>query len=93
MDQMARLDQLTIDTVVGARANTFSRLRSDGDSLSFDCYGRKINFPLHVHEAVRFARDNLQFAVRELPGDLDDKGKLTLVRRLIREGLAVVLKV
>jgi hypothetical protein len=26
-----------------------------------------------------------------LPGDLDDEGKLTLVRRLIREGLVVVL--
>jgi hypothetical protein len=26
-----------------------------------------------------------------LPGDLDDEGKLTLVRRLIREGLVLVL--
>lgn len=91
MDQIAMLDKLTIDTVVGARANTLSRLRTDGGSVSIDCYGRTITFPAYVLEAVHFARDSVRFAVRELPGDLDDKGKIALVKRLIREGLAVVL--
>ena len=37
--------------------------------------------------AVRPALTTEQFRVRDLPGDLDDAGKLVLVRRLIREGL------
>jgi len=30
-----------------------------------------------------------RFAVRDLPGDLDEESKLVLVKRLIREGLMV----
>lgn len=91
MAQMAALDRLTIDSVVGARTNAVSHIRTDGESTSVDCYGRKLTFPVHASEAVRFALSNSQFVVWKLPGDLDDKGKLTLVLRLIREGLVVAL--
>ncbi len=87
--QMAALDCLAIDSVAGARAGVISHMRTDGESTSVDCYGRKITFPIHAREAVRFALSNSEFVVRELPGDLDDAGKLALVRRLIREGLVV----
>jgi len=90
MAQIANLDRLTLDSVVGARTGVISYLRTNGGSTSVDCYGRRIAFPAHVTEAVRFALNGSEFAVRELPGDLDDAGKLTLVRRLIREGLLVV---
>jgi len=89
MAQMAALDRLTIDSVAGARAGVISRLRINAESASVDCYGRKITFPLHASEAVRFALSNPEFVVRDLPGDLDDAGKLALIRRLIREGLVV----
>jgi len=87
MAQMATLDRLTIDSVVGTRPGVMSYVRVDGKSASVDCFGRRIIFPVHATEAVRFALRNSHFVVRELPGDLDDAGKLTLVRRLIREGL------
>ena len=89
MAQMAALNRLTMDSVVGARTNAVFHVRADAESTSVDCYGRKITFPLHAGEAVRFALSSSQFVVRELPGDLDAEGKLTLVRRLIREGLVV----
>ncbi|PYV25589.1 MAG: hypothetical protein DMG24_08925 [Acidobacteria bacterium] len=87
--QMAALDRVKIDSVVGARGGVISHLRTSGESTSVDCYGRTITFPSHASEAVRFALSKSEFVVRELPGDLDDSGKLALVRRLIREGLAV----
>jgi hypothetical protein len=59
-------------------------------SVSVRHFGRKITFPLHVAPAVRFALSEESFAIRELPGDLDDPGKATLARRLIREGLLAV---
>ena len=91
MAQIANLDRLTLDSVVGARAGVISCLRMNEESTAVDCYGRRIAFPAHVSEAVRFAINESEFAVRELPGDLDDAGKLTLVRRLIREGLLALL--
>ena len=89
MAQMAGLDRLTIDSKVGARAGVISHLRTDAESTSVDCYGRKIIFPIQAREALRFALSNSEFVVRELAGNLDDAGKLALVRRLIREGLMV----
>jgi hypothetical protein len=91
MAQLATLDSLTIRSVVGARSGAIFHLRTNGASASAACCGRTITFPSHTTEALRFALSRPQFVVSELPGDLDDEGKLTLVRRLIREGLVLVL--
>lgn len=91
LGQIANLDRVALDTVVGARTSVFSHVRTDGEATTVDCYGRKITFPAHVTEAVHFALSNSKFACRELPGDLDETGKLTLIRRLIREGLLMAL--
>ncbi|MGH9378004.1 MAG: cupin domain-containing protein [Terriglobia bacterium] len=91
MTQMADLDRLAIDSVVGARPNIIFRLLADEKSASIDCYGRRISFPPYTHEALRFALATSRFTVRDLPGGLDDAGKITLIQRLIREGLVMVL--
>jgi ribosomal protein L16 Arg81 hydroxylase len=88
--QMASLDRLKMDSVVGARTGVIARLRTGPESTLVECHGRSITFPQQAREAVRFALGHSAFVVRELPGDLDDQGKLVLVRRLIREGLLVV---
>lgn len=93
MGQLAALDRLTIDSLVGARQGVVFRVGANGDSVWVDCYSRKITFPPHVQEAVRFALHHSRFAVRSLPGNLGDDGRLTLIRRLIREGLVVALSV
>ena len=93
MDQIALIDKVKIDSVVGARPSVVSRIRTDCSSASVYAFGRKISFPAHGTEAVRFALSQSRFSVRDLPGNLDDKGKLVLVRRLIREGLMLVLAV
>ena len=93
MAQLASLPRLTIDSVVGARAGSACYLRMDGAAVSVDCFGRKITFPLHAAEAVRFALETRRFVVRDLPGGLDGEGKLTLVRRLIREGLVELIPI
>jgi hypothetical protein len=91
MEQLALLDQLRIDSVVGARSSTALRVEKDGDSASVCAFARKINFPAIADDALRFALSEPRFAIRDLPGNLDDDGKLVLVRRLVREGLMVVL--
>ena len=91
MVELAALDFLTIKSVVCARPAAIFHVRTNGESASVSCYGRTITFPAHTAEAVRFALSQPQFVVSELPCGLDDEGKLTLVRRLIREGLVQVL--
>jgi ribosomal protein L16 Arg81 hydroxylase len=91
MGQLAALDSLTIRSVVGARQGVIARLETNDESETVHCYGRKITFPAQAREAVRFALSEPRFVVRTLPGKLDDAGKLTVVRRLIREGLVMAL--
>ena len=49
----------------------------------------EITLPTFARDALRFALDGPPFIVRDLPGQLDDVGKVVLVRRLLREGLLV----
>jgi ribosomal protein L16 Arg81 hydroxylase len=91
LGQLANLDHVSLDTVVEARTGVISNVRTNREATTIDCYGREISFPAHAAEAVGFALRNSKFAVCELPDDLDDAGKLTLVRRLIREGLLMVV--
>jgi hypothetical protein len=55
-----------------------------------DCNGKE-NFISFAADAVRYTLGQPEFSVRDLPVGLDDDGKLTLVRRLIREGLVMAL--
>ncbi len=89
MAQLAAMGELTIDDCVGARPGVNFRLRDAEDSVAIECQGRTITFPRFVREALEFALGQPKFRVKELPGGLDDDGKLTLVRRLIREGLVL----
>lgn len=91
MAQLANLDRLKIDSTVGRRVGVIARTSNGPESMVVECYGRTIRFPNKAAEAVSFALSQSKFLVRDLPGELDDAGKLTLVRRLVREGMVVVL--
>jgi hypothetical protein len=62
----------------------------DGVSLVFE--GRELRFPANARAEVTacFEADE-PFRASELPGDLDDAGRLVLVRRLVREGFLRVV--
>lgn len=89
MAQIQRLDLVGINSVVGARPGLSLRVGTNGASTWIECRERRISFPPHVTEALRFALGGPKFTVGQLPGTLDEAGKLVLVRRLIREGLLV----
>ncbi|HET9177054.1 MAG TPA: cupin domain-containing protein [Terriglobia bacterium] len=91
MAQIAALDALTADSLAGARPGVVYYLQETDDSVVIHLCGRKITFPSFAADALRYALRHPEFLVRDLPGGLDDAGKLTLVRRLIREGLLMAL--
>jgi hypothetical protein len=73
--------------VVGVRpAAIFSLTRTDR-TIRIRAHGREIQLPTEAEEAVTFALHTARYRVAELPGELDDEDRLTIVRRLIEEGL------
>lgn len=91
LQQVQRLAGLTADARVGVRPSLIFKIMDRPEGISLVCYGSAMNFPSQAAEPVRFAVSHDDFRVAELPGGLDDAGKLVLVRRLVREGVLRML--
>lgn len=79
---------ISADSRVAARPHLVYLLREENDQLVILFGSTKISLPSFTREAVTFALNAApSFVVRDLPGQLDDAGKVVLVRRLIKEGL------
>lgn len=89
--QLAGLNSLNLDTRVGGRTGLIYRYRHEDETVHLHCHATELSFPRGIEAALRHALETRSFRVRDLPGNLDDAGKLVLVRRLIREGLVVKL--
>jgi hypothetical protein len=74
---------MTVDTPLVRRGTVIAEL--DGTTLSFE--GQVLRFPERLADELEFlvASDG-PFTPAELPGTLDDEGRLVLVRRLVRAG-------
>jgi lysine-specific demethylase/histidyl-hydroxylase NO66 len=83
-DALRTLRALDVETELERRATALAEL--DGTRLVFD--GRTLAFPQHVREELEYlVTVDTPFRAADIPGRLDDAGRLTLVRRLVREGL------
>jgi ribosomal protein L16 Arg81 hydroxylase len=91
MAQVKALHGLAMDSVVACRPSLAYTLMEEPDAMSVRCYGNEIRFPQTAISAVRYAMTHQQFRVGDLPGELDDAGKLVVVRRLVREGILAVV--
>lgn len=87
MRALTQIGDVGLDSVVGCRPFLAYLMDENEESLILRFHRHEIAVPLHAGPAVRHALTTERFRVRDLPGDLDDAGKLVLVRRLIREGL------
>lgn len=94
MSQLARLSELTVDSDVGAQPQLIYQMRErqedDGSpSIQISCQGADIMLPAYTRPAVEQCLSDERFKVADLSDELDDDGKLVLVKRLIREGLMI----
>jgi Cupin superfamily protein len=87
MQQLRALEELGLDTELERRPTVLADLRERDGSISLAFEGRELTFPAHVREELAALVDaNEPVTAAELPGSLDDAGRLVLVRRLVREG-------
>jgi hypothetical protein len=89
---LAELDsrpQVSLESWLIARPHLLHMLREDGEKLIVLFGSTQITLPSFTRDALAFALAGKAFQVSDLPGPLDDPGKLVLAQRLIREGMLV----
>lgn len=83
LSELRALAALTVDDELERRDTVIADL--DGTTLAFE--GRTLRFPSRLRSELEFlVTTERPFRAAELPGELDDGGRLVLVRRLVREG-------
>ena len=85
--QRLRGDRLTPRSRVRRRAGLLTEAMTEGETCLLRFCGRELRLPAGVWPALRFATTADEFVVQDLPDCLDTEGKLTLVTRLVREGV------
>lgn len=84
--QLESIDSLNLDTILKKREGMIYRVIKKEGRVGIQFAGNSVMGPKTTERAIRFIADSEEFPIKALPG-LTDNGKLTLVRRLIREGL------
>ncbi len=83
LQELRTLDSLDTETALERRDTVIADL--DGTTLVFE--GRELRFPERLGAELEFLLTvDGPFAAPDLPGSLDDAGRLVLLRRLVREG-------
>jgi hypothetical protein len=87
---MAEPKRITVKTAVRIRAGIEAQLRPKSEEIEL-CFGTKsIAFPLFVTAHLQIILNSAPITAEELPGNIDDDGKLTMLRRLLAEGVIEV---
>ena len=87
LGQRLREDPLASRSRVRRRAGLLTEAVMEGDTCLLRFCGRELRLPAGVWPALQFVTVADEFAVEDLPDCLDAAGKLTLVTRLVREGI------
>ncbi|MGA9768414.1 MAG: cupin domain-containing protein [Blastocatellia bacterium] len=82
--------ELEIDTVLVRRRGVICRALEGPGYAGIQYSGGKILGPEKIAPALRYIARHRSFAVRAIAGDLTEREKLVLARRLVRDGLLEV---
>jgi Cupin superfamily protein len=90
--QLRALDQLCAESQVERRPTVIFELEHDAGGVVLLFEGKEVRVPAKAAEAVNAVAEIARpFSPAELPGRLEEQGRLVLVRRLVREGFLRVL--
>jgi hypothetical protein len=88
LEQLRALETLSLDSRLQRRPTVIAE--TAGGLLRFQ--GKHLRFPAHVAADLEFVVTAVSpFTGRDLPGTLDESGRLVLARRLVREGFLQIL--
>jgi hypothetical protein len=87
-DQVRAVEDLDAETELERRETVIADLELDDSEARLSFEGRTLSLPARVAPELEYVlRVDGPFTAADLPGRLDEEGRLVLVRRLVREGL------
>jgi Cupin superfamily protein len=87
ISQLRALDDLTTSTEVERRPSVVASVEHDDDGVALSFHGKRLLLPSRLWQEADFVSGTSEpFTPADLPSELDDAGRLVLVRRLVREG-------
>ena len=87
LSQLRALDALTAETEVERRPSVLAAIEELGDSVALVFHGKRLLLPARLRDEAGFLCEvDAAFTASDLPGALDEAGRLVLMRRLVREG-------
>ena len=89
-DLLAKEAELDIDTVLARRRGMICRALEGPGYAAIQYSGGKLLGPEKIAPALRYVAQHRSFSVRSIAGDLTEREKLVLARRLVRDGLLEV---
>jgi ribosomal protein L16 Arg81 hydroxylase len=90
--QLRALERLTVDSQLERRPTVIFELERDATGVALLFEGKEVRLPAKAAAEVgAIAGSAGSFSAAELPGRLDQRSRLVLVRRLVREGFLRVL--
>jgi ribosomal protein L16 Arg81 hydroxylase len=81
------LDALRPDSELETRPGHASVLSRNGDEVSLGFNGGSMVAPAFCEPALRYVLEQSRFRIQDLPDTLTEEARVTLCRRLVREGL------
>lgn len=78
-------------TTIRRRPNRRAQVTTDGDRVVITMSDRTLSLPAHAHAAVARACSGDDLVVGDLASHLDEPGRATLARRLVREGVCEIV--
>jgi hypothetical protein len=85
--QLRALETLSTATLLERRPSVLAAIEDEGDAIALSFHGKRLLLPGRLREEAAFvAEADGPFVAADLPGALDNAGRLVLARRLVREG-------
>ena len=87
---LLRLEQITLDSVVAARAGIESTIERNGEKITIRFGHKELSVPRILGPSLESIRRAEPFAVREIKGLISDSGKIELTKNLIKLGFLAI---
>lgn len=88
LTDLEQLDQIGIDTLVRRRLDLRYHVTVTDDAVNLDFHNKTVQFPAHVADEVTLlaASNGAGLTGATIPGQLDEPGRLLLIKTLVQEG-------
>lgn len=80
------LPSVDLDTTLQIRPDLMWRLTKDDEEIHLELHGKTIDLPEYIEDELAYMIKATEFTASDIPGGLDDPGRLVLIRQLIQEG-------